>query len=742
MWAIVILGLLGAAYGQWTTYVSQREVQALLTVEGEIWAATSGGLFRWNPRDSLFSSYSDFGDVQGPEVLSLVRDREGMFWLGTAQDGLIRWSPEEGVLQVYPVFAKDRVQALWTYGDSLFVGMARNGVCLFSIGEGEVLECYQRLGRFSRGTEVRDLAVFGDTIFVGTEEGIAWAPLDAPNLYDPASWETRSSGDRYIIGRVNAIASKGDTVFIGSRWGVFHREGGEWKVDLWGPPVYSLAARCDTLAAATKEGIYLQVGEGEWELVEIQGWVPYSLMFADDGLWAYLSREPKAIVRDHMLYLVGRGRQVPLTLGPPGDRFTDLAIDRNGVLWAATSIRGRSPGGLYRFDGEHWSRYAWGDVYRDAVTSVAVDAEGSVWAGTWGKGMFRIWDDGTPDVEADSVVWITPENSPLSPTVTRDFCVVSDIAVDNLGRIWVANYMAHESRIPTNTPIVVLDGFPPEDPVVFDDRDGVPDGEGTVVLPLEGKVWFGTHRMGLALLYYGPSLQDKWDDRWVHISTASFPQLTNNKVLDIEVARDGRVLVATEDGLNVLRGGYRGGKFEVEDWETYDVSDGLPSNFVYAVCTTPDGGIWLGTDGGLVHLKDGSAVTYTRQNSPLVNNFVYALLFDSKTGYLWVGTAHGLSRLRISLTSEISAPVEASPNPFSPEEGPLTFRNLPEGSSLCIFSPSGELVRSLSPKGGKTKVDWKGDNDAGYLVGSGVYLYVVRDPQGGTQVGKVALVRR
>ncbi len=741
LWVAIFLGILGTSYGQWTTYVSQREVQDLLTVEGKIWAATSGGLFRWDPRDSVFSCYSDFGDVQNPQILSLTMDREGTFWLGTAQDGLIRWSPDEGVLGFYPVFAEDRIQALWACGDSILVGTARNGVCLFSAAEGEVLECYRRLGKFSRGAEVNSLAVFGDTLFVGTEEGIAWASLNAPNLYDPASWKTVSvSEEGYAIGPVNAIANRGDVVFIGSKWGVFRRGRRGWKLELRGVSTYDLAARGDTLAVAAKDGIYLKVGNRRWVLREVQGWIPHSLAFAREGLWVYLSTG-HAMVKDYVLYLLNRGLKVPLTLGPPGGQFTDLAIDHNGVLWAATSIRDLSPGGLYRFDGEHWSRYAWWDTYRDAVTCIAVDKDGYIWAGTWGKGIFRIRDDGTPDVWADSIVWITSKNSPLSPTVDTSMVVIGDIAVDHMGRIWVANYMAHGSPIPTNTPIVVFDGFPPKNPIVFTDRDGVPDGEGMVLLPLEGKMWLGTCRMGLALLDYGPSLRDKEDDHWVHISTASFPQLTSNKILDIETTPDGRILVATENGLNVLRGICREGKFDVEDWEVYDISDGLPSNLVYAVCPTPDG-IWLGTEGGLVHLKDGSAVTYTRRNSPLPDNSVYALAFDNRTGYLWIGTGHGLSRLRISLTSDTSAPaVEAFPNPFSPKEGPITFRNLPEGSSLLIFSPSGELIRSLSPKGG-TEVKWKGDNDAGFLVGSGIYLYVVRDPQGSIQVGKVALIRR
>ncbi|HDI00386.1 MAG TPA: hypothetical protein ENF74_05295 [Firmicutes bacterium] len=742
MWTVVILGLLGTTYGQWTTYVSQREVRDLLTVRGKIWAATSGGLFVWDPEDSTLVPYFDFGRVQGPEVLSLARDERGRFWLGTAQDGLICWSPKEGVLEVFPVFAEDRVQALCICGDSLFVGTAHNGVCLFSVRDGEVLECYRRLGRFSRGAQVRSLYMSEDTLFVGTDEGIAWAWVGAPNLYDPESWCSASrSEDGYIIGPVNSIAGEGKEIFLCSEWGAFGKVGDGWRKELMGVQAYDVAVRGDTLAVATKDGIYLRTKDGEWTVEEVEGWVPSSLSFAGEGLWVYLS-SGYAMVKDHMLYLLNRRLRVPIVLGPPGDRFTDLAVDRRGVLWAATSVRDLSPGGLYRFDGESWSRYAWGDIYRDAVTCVEVDHEGFIWAGTWGRGAFRLKDDGTPDVEADSVVWITPENSPLSPTVSEDFCVVADLAVDDMGRIWVANYMAHGSPVPTNTPIVVLCGFPHGDAVAFTDEDGVPDGEGTALLPLEGRLWFGTFRMGLAFLDYGPSLEDKGDDRWVHIFTAKFPKLTSNDISEVDVTPDGRILVATEEGLNVFRPVYSEGELRFEGWRVYDVSDGLPSNLVHSVCPTPEGSIWVGTEGGLARIRGDSITVYTRSNSPLVDNTVYALEYDAGRGCLWIGTGHGLSRLQISLTSEVSAPrVVASPNPFFPEEGRLTFHNLPEGSSLRIFSLSGELVRSLSPEG-SGEVTWDGDNDAGYLVGSGVYLYVVKDPQGKVQVGKVALVRR
>ncbi len=84
-----------------------------------------------------------------------------------------------------------------------------------------------------------------------------------------------------------------------------------------------------------------------------------------------------------------------------------------------------------------------------------------------------------------------------------------------------------------------------------------------------------------------------------------------------------------------------------------------------------------------------------------------------------------------------------APNPFTP--GTTIRFELPESGPvhLEIFDVSGRLVRTLVDSdfdAGRHSVDWRGRDDAGQLVGSGVYLVRLRAP-GIERVRRVEVVR-
>lgn len=71
----------------------------------------------------------------------------------------------------------------------------------------------------------------------------------------------------------------------------------------------------------------------------------------------------------------------------------------------------------------------------------------------------------------------------------------------------------------------------------------------------------------------------------------------------------------------------------------------------------------------------------------------------------------------------VSSPIFVSPNPFSYLDGEITFHNLPEGSRLEVYTPSGDKVYEAENLGGDYK--WNVLNRSGERLGSGVFLYYV-----------------
>ena len=218
------------------------------------------------------------------------------------------------------------------------------------------------------------------------------------------------------------------------------------------------------------------------------------------------------------------------------------------------------------------------------------------------------------------------------------------------------------------------------------------------------------------------------------------------------LAADGTVWVGTNNGLDSFRGTFSGdsGSYSIaeEDWRTYGIHDGLPTNEINALAVDAAGNIWVGTEEGLARINSRGEweFTFTTSNSGLIDNRVKSLFFDEIEGELWIGTFDGLSRLTLGASApegEASEYLAIFPNPFDPfnqEGNPLTVSGLPLGASLRIYRPSGQLVSHLPGEPGRGTLSWKGVNEAGFLVGSGVYLIVAEDAQGNRRRGKVAVI--
>jgi hypothetical protein len=86
------------------------------------------------------------------------------------------------------------------------------------------------------------------------------------------------------------------------------------------------------------------------------------------------------------------------------------------------------------------------------------------------------------------------------------------------------------------------------------------------------------------------------------------------------------------------------------------------------------------------------------------------------------------------------------PNPYKgsaewdpgPNDRRLHFVNLPDGSTVRIYTAAGELLRTLtqnaasSPGGQTGELAWDLKNDSGRTVVSGIYIYTVHPPDGRT----------
>ncbi|MEW5976066.1 MAG: two-component regulator propeller domain-containing protein [Acidobacteriota bacterium] len=85
-------------------------------------------------------------------------------------------------------------------------------------------------------------------------------------------------------------------------------------------------------------------------------------------------------------------------------------------------------------------------------------------------------------------------------------------------------------------------------------------------------------------------------------------------------------------------------QYQFDHW---DQSFGLPQAIIRTIWQTQDGYVWLGTDGGLVRFDGVRFTTFTRRNTPAIEEHQIMNLGETRDGTLWAGTyGGGLIRVR------------------------------------------------------------------------------------------------
>ena len=90
--------------------------------------------------------------------------------------------------------------------------------------------------------------------------------------------------------------------------------------------------------------------------------------------------------------------------------------------------------------------------------------------------------------------------------------------------------------------------------------------------------------------------------------------------------------------------------------------------------------------------------------------------------------------------------VIAYPNPYKPATavgGNLKIINLPADCTATIYNMAGEKIRTMneSDTGNLGWIEWDGKNESGEIISFGVYVYLIKAPDGSRKTGKIGLTR-
>lgn len=85
-------------------------------------------------------------------------------------------------------------------------------------------------------------------------------------------------------------------------------------------------------------------------------------------------------------------------------------------------------------------------------------------------------------------------------------------------------------------------------------------------------------------------------------------------------------------------------------------------------------------------------------------------------------------------------PIHIWPNPFNPDfgSGYLHVSNVPTGTSLDLYTVSGEKVISVPEIGGN--IQWDGRNKGHWMTATGLYYYVIKNGSQVLLTGKLLVI--
>ncbi len=237
-----------------------------------------------------------------------------------------------------------------------------------------------------------------------------------------------------------------------------------------------------------------------------------------------------------------------------GDVKAVLAVmrDRDGSVWGGSYVRG-----IFRINEGKTKFFTSGNASKDAVTSLLQTADGTIWAGTYG-GLAKY------DVTLDRFRW-------LSDSDGFPATAIFNLNEDDDGRLWVgtrSGLFVYDSGRFSNVPVQS------KSPIRF----------------ISSAHYSNFHKS----LFFGfESDLFQLDNK---LYTRSVSSLQNSSALTIQSYQDSLLLIGTSGNGMLVFSPVRGAL------ATISVLDGLPSDFIYFVKVDEKESIWIGTEKGITKI--------------------------------------------------------------------------------------------------------------------------------------------
>ncbi len=472
---------------------------------------------------------------------------------------------------------------LQTQNGLLWVG-TQSGLASFDGREFNPIDL-QTLGSPSQGAVHALLESATGDLWVGTHAGVVLIPKPALDQFDPALLTFFHLGSGPSDEVEALLQARDGAVWAGTSHGLYRQVSGKFVEVI--PTI--------TISRIT------QALNGHLLLVTSQGFIEW------DG------------------HKIIPHPDLAVSLGVSENEIFNVFQDRNGTMWYCTNK------GIVRQGSKPLPPLQPLGVAKTAAYRNYVDPQGSMWVAS-GVGLYRVNGDQmetpAPNLHArsffagrDGELWIGTNGIGLihlKHRVVHMFTTADGIPND----IVMAVLASHDGKLWAghNCGFSVFDG---KQFKTYNEKDGLLN---TCIWSLaednNHDLWIGT---------YGGGLFRFRDNHFVQYSVEQ--GLVSKVVLQIAVAHDGSLWMATPDGISHMQSGH---------FRNYTIADGLSSNQALSVFQDRSGTIWAATQGGIDRLAGEKFVPF-RSEQTREGPFSIGLLQDSLGDLYTADSPKGMS---------------------------------------------------------------------------------------------------
>ncbi|PKO01312.1 MAG: hypothetical protein CVU42_00450 [Chloroflexi bacterium HGW-Chloroflexi-4] len=648
--------------------------------QGFLWIGTQDGLDRYDGYNVIEykNDPDNINSLSNNAIISLYEDNEGLIWIGTWGGGLNRLNPANNSFfrYAYDLNAENSISnpiVTDTYmgeDGNLWVGTL-GGLDLLNPDTGDITHYkYNPADQTSLSSDAISVIVpTGDgKLWIGT--GAYNAEGAGLNLFDPVTGKSQRMeqiGDCLASPNISDIFTIDDgTIWIS--YGGYGVMGG--GLDHYNPKT----KKCYHFDGGSDQNAQLIDNNFTDIIVDHHGrlWVTSW----SGGLWRLSSTG--------IFNNIKHNPSDPESLS--NNSLLSIYEDRSGVIWIGTLGAGINMLNIetlqfhtYRNDLTNSS-----SLPSNHVGSFAQTTDGSIWVGLWEYGLtkfnpqlgtFKSYTNDPSDpnslssalvsalcADPDGTLWVGTlgngldhfdpstgifthyENKPDDPKSILDN-QISAIFYDPNGRLWVGTFTSLARFEPTTKSFVNYQ-FPA--PVVS-------------FAVIGNELWIGTWGAGVFRL-------DMSDNSFLDPAKAIFTNLVNNPENDNSLSNngvwsilqtpDGIVWLATEGGLN---------RYDIvkDQYKVYTTKEGLRNSTIFGILMDQHHYLWLLTNNGLVKFDPINELirTYEKSDGLQSNEYNSNAYMQDRNGYFYVGGLGGFSKFDpLAIVQDINPPDVAITN--------------------------------------------------------------------------------